>query len=102
MTNENDALCEDLRAGMKSPAMELPAYSADPAVQRRVGRILANFDATVLPRAKRKLVVNSIQTGVPQKLGVVVVLSLIRGAPLVEMIPLMLVLLMPGVSLPRR
>jgi len=68
MTIENDALCEDLRAGMKSPAMELPAYSADPAVQRRVGRMLANFDATVLPHAKRKSVVNSIQTRLPDKL----------------------------------
>jgi hypothetical protein len=66
MTNENDALCDDLHAGMKSPA--LPEYWADLTVQHRVGRMLANFDATVLPHAKRKSVVNSIQTRLPDKL----------------------------------
>lgn len=45
MTTEIDALCEDLRGWMKSPAIGLPEYSADPVVQRRVGRMLANFGA---------------------------------------------------------
>ena len=65
MTNENDALCDDLHAGMKSPA--LSKYWADLTVQRRVGRILANVDATVSPHAKRKTVVNSIKTRLPNK-----------------------------------
>ena len=43
MTIEIDAQCEDLRAWMKSPAMGLPEYSTDLIVQRRVGRMLANF-----------------------------------------------------------
>jgi hypothetical protein len=45
MTIENDALCDDLRAWMKSPAMGLQEYSSDPSVQRRVGRMLGNFSA---------------------------------------------------------
>ena len=43
MTTENDRLCEDLRAWMRSPAIGLGAYSEDSLVQRRVGGILANF-----------------------------------------------------------
>ena len=61
MTIESDSLREELRARMKSPAMGLPEYSADPIVQRRVGRMLANFDAKSAPYAKRKLMVNFIQ-----------------------------------------
>ena len=61
MTIESDSLREELRVWMKSPAMGLPEYSADPIVQRRVGRMLANFDAKSAPYAKRKSVVNSIQ-----------------------------------------
>ena len=45
MTTENEAMFEELRAWMKSPAIGLPKYSADPLVQRRVGRILVNFSA---------------------------------------------------------
>jgi hypothetical protein len=41
MTIDKDALCEDLRAWMKSPAIGLPAYSDDPVIQRRVGKLLA-------------------------------------------------------------
>jgi hypothetical protein len=41
MTIDNDALCEDLRAWMKSPAIGLAEYSDDPAIQRRVGKMLA-------------------------------------------------------------
>jgi hypothetical protein len=41
MTIDDDALCGDLRAWMKSPAIGLPEYSDDPAIQRRVGKILA-------------------------------------------------------------
>ena len=48
MTIESDALCEDLRAWMKSPAMGLSEYSTDPIVQRRVGRMLANIGASVV------------------------------------------------------
>ena len=49
MTIENDALCDDLRAWMKSPPMGLPEYSSQPSVQRRVGRMLANFSAKFSP-----------------------------------------------------
>jgi hypothetical protein len=45
MTIENDALREDLRASIKSLAIELPDYSADLLVQRRVGGILADVCA---------------------------------------------------------
>jgi hypothetical protein len=61
MTIESDSLREELRARMKAPSKGLPEYSADPIIQRRVGRMLANFDANTAPRAKRKSVVNSIQ-----------------------------------------
>ena len=46
---------------MKSSSIGLPEYSADPMVRRRVGRMLANFDAKFAPHAKRKSVVNSTQ-----------------------------------------
>jgi hypothetical protein len=68
MTTESDTLREELRAWMKSPPIGLPEYSADPIVQRRVGRMLANFDAKFAPRAQRKAAVNSIQTRDPDKL----------------------------------
>jgi hypothetical protein len=54
MTIESDSLREELRARMKSPSKGLPEYSADPIVQRRVGRMLANFDAKSAPHPKRK------------------------------------------------
>jgi hypothetical protein len=41
MTIDNDALCEGLRAWMKSPAIGLPEYADDPAIQRRIGKMLA-------------------------------------------------------------
>jgi hypothetical protein len=43
MTIDNDALSEDLRAWIKSPAVGLPEYSADTLVQRRVGKMLAEM-----------------------------------------------------------
>jgi hypothetical protein len=67
MTIENDTLREDLRAWMKSPAIGLPDYSADLLVQRRVGRMIANFDARSATYAQRKIAVNAIQTGLPGK-----------------------------------
>jgi hypothetical protein len=67
MTTESDALREELRAWMKSPSIGLPEYSADPIVQRRVGRILANVDAKFAPRAPRKSAVNSMQPRDPDK-----------------------------------
>jgi hypothetical protein len=67
MTIENGALCEDLRAWMKSPAIGLPEYSSDPSIQRRVGRMLANFNPKFSPQAPRQLVVNPIQTPLPDK-----------------------------------
>jgi hypothetical protein len=67
MTIENDTLREDLRAWMKSPAIGLPDYSADLLVQRRVGRMIANFDSKSATHAPRQLAVNSIQTGLPEK-----------------------------------
>jgi hypothetical protein len=68
MTIESDALREELRAWIKSPSIGLPEYSADPIVQRRVGRMLANFDAKCAPRAQRKPAVNCIQTRDSDKL----------------------------------
>jgi hypothetical protein len=53
MTIESDSLREELRARMKSPAKGLPEYSADPIVQRRVGRMLANFGAKPASRKKK-------------------------------------------------
>ncbi len=41
MTIETDKQRADLRALIDFPAIRLPDYSADPAVLRRVGRILA-------------------------------------------------------------
>jgi hypothetical protein len=41
MTIENDILRKELRALMLSPFVALPAYSADPIAQSRVGRFLA-------------------------------------------------------------
>jgi len=43
VTIENDELREDLRAWIKSAAVEPRDYCADVAVQRRVGRMLAGF-----------------------------------------------------------
>ena len=40
MTIETETLRADLRALMASPQLGLPDYSADPIVQRRVGRML--------------------------------------------------------------
>ena len=40
MTTENDKVAMDLRAELKFPAIGLQEYSADPAAQRRVGRII--------------------------------------------------------------
>jgi hypothetical protein len=45
MTNNNDQMCDDFRTWIALPAIELPEYSADPVVQRRVGRMLAAFAA---------------------------------------------------------
>jgi len=67
MTIESDTLGEDLRAWMRSPAIGLPDYSADLLVQRRVGRMIANFDARFATHTQRKLAVNAIQTGLPDK-----------------------------------
>jgi hypothetical protein len=67
MTIENDVLREDLRVWMRSPAMGLPEYSSDPGVQRRVGRMLANFSAKFSLRLPRPIAVNSIQTCLADK-----------------------------------
>jgi hypothetical protein len=55
MTIENDALREDLRAWMKSPAIGLPDYSADLLVRRRVGGMLADVCAKHWARAQNKV-----------------------------------------------
>jgi hypothetical protein len=60
MTIENDALRADLRAWIKSPAIGLLDYSADPHVQRRVGGMLADVCA-------KQNVANSIQRRFPDK-----------------------------------
>jgi hypothetical protein len=67
MTSANDDLREDFRAWMKSPAIGLPEYSTDPQVQRRVGRMIANCGAGDLSHAQRQLVVNWIQTRLPEE-----------------------------------
>jgi hypothetical protein len=67
MTIKNEVLSEDLRAWLKSPAIGLPEYSADLLVQRRVGRMIGNFGATVLPHAQRKSVLSSIRSRFPDK-----------------------------------
>jgi hypothetical protein len=48
MTIESDALQDELRALMKFSQRAVPDYASDPAVQRRVGRALANIPADVL------------------------------------------------------
>jgi hypothetical protein len=65
MTFENDALREDLRAWLKSPAIGLQDYSTDPLVQRRVGGMLTDSCNTSSARAQ-SAVVNSIQLLVPK------------------------------------
>jgi hypothetical protein len=45
MTIHNDELCDELRTWITLPTKGLPEYSADPVVQRRVGRMLAAFTA---------------------------------------------------------
>jgi hypothetical protein len=55
MTIRNEAEREDLRALMKFPQIGLPEYSADPIVQRRVGRAVAETSTRlhsrfILPR----------------------------------------------------
>ena len=40
MAIELETLRDDLRALMNAPPIRLPEYSADPIVQRRVGRLL--------------------------------------------------------------
>jgi hypothetical protein len=67
MTIETDALRDDLRAWLKSPAIGLPEYSADLQVQRRVGKMIANCGAENLPRAQQKLAVSSIRPHLPSK-----------------------------------
>jgi len=67
MTIENDTLREDLSAWVKSPAIGLPEYSADPIVRRRVGEMIANFNTKFSLHAQRQLVVNSIQLRLPDK-----------------------------------
>ena len=67
MTIENDALGEDLRAWIKSPAIGQQDYWTDPLIQRRVGRMLADFCAKPSAHAQDK-VVNSIHIRFPDKL----------------------------------
>jgi hypothetical protein len=43
VTIENDELRANLRAWIKSPAIELREYCADVVVQRRLGRMLADL-----------------------------------------------------------
>ena len=43
MTIETDRLREDFRELMKSFPAGLPEYSADPIVQRHIGRLLATY-----------------------------------------------------------
>ena len=54
MADKDDTLRKDLLALMKSPQIGLPEYSADPIVQRRVGRMLAE-NLTRLHAARKSL-----------------------------------------------
>jgi hypothetical protein len=56
-----------LRAWMRSPAMGLSKYSTDPVVQRRVGRMLANFGTKYSSPSRKKLMGDSVQAGLPLK-----------------------------------
>jgi hypothetical protein len=55
MTTDNDALHEDLRAWMKSPAMGLPDYADDPVIQRRVGKLLAETLTHIHAHTRKEL-----------------------------------------------
>ena len=48
MTIERDALQDELRAMLKLSERPIPDYASDPAVQRRVGRVIAKIRAYVL------------------------------------------------------
>jgi len=52
MTVTSGALRADLRALMMSPAIELCEYNADPAIQRRLGRMLVDAAAANALAAK--------------------------------------------------
>ena len=67
MTVETDVLREDLRAAMRSLQLGLPEYSADPIVRRRVGKMLANFDAKFLACKPYKSTDRSGQNRHPDK-----------------------------------
>jgi hypothetical protein len=56
MTIESDTLRDELLALMKFSQRALPDYASDPAVQRRVGRTLANKPAPLpsKPSLRRK------------------------------------------------
>ena len=47
MTMEDDILREQIWALMKAPQLQLPDYSADPLVVRRVGKMLSETSARV-------------------------------------------------------
>ena len=47
MATDDESLREDLRELMRSPPIGLPEYSADPIIQRRVGRMLAETSTYV-------------------------------------------------------
>jgi hypothetical protein len=54
MTADNHELCEDLRAWMNSPAIGIPEYSADPVIQRRVGKMLAESLTSIHAQSAKK------------------------------------------------
>jgi hypothetical protein len=68
MTSKAVALRKDLRAWIKSPAIRLSDYSADPVVRHRVGSMIANFDARLSPHAISALVARSVKIRPPDKL----------------------------------
>jgi hypothetical protein len=54
MTIEDDVLRQALCTLIRSPALELPDYSADPVIRRRVGAMLSGVEAKSLRYPLRK------------------------------------------------
>jgi hypothetical protein len=67
MTIEDDVLCADLRAWLKSPAIGLADYSAELVVQRRLGRMLANAKFSSRGRTARLDSVGGGKVSSPQR-----------------------------------
>ena len=63
MIIEKESECDFLRALLKSPQFGLPEYTADPIVQRRVGRAVA--EASTQPPSLPKIISGRSGDAVP-------------------------------------